>query len=331
MAEKPEKPTRFNGNGSTLISALYESRSDLPEYKRWQNALRPEDNGYSDGLANVPGASDPSSPFESMVLDQLKSRLGVVRNRFANDDAQMLSEIAPRKPDLLYFQRLVEEKRKALLRPVLVSMDKPIGQVSIGVATALAATLMAILWLDKGLETVTAVLVALFAAAIGAMLAYPCGLMLRQASLAWQKWLAAAVLLLVAGTAAVVCTNMRTPNFDGVERATIGLFVAFALLSVAAAAFMMNDQDAAYRSVEARYAELHHTLARLEVARIENHVFHTNVARRHVDLASQMISCYRQANKGARAAANPPPAFFHSSPALPEILDTWLTFLEVQQ
>lgn len=329
MANSADKPTPVSGSGSRLVSAQYESRSNLPEYKRWQNAMRPEDNGYSDGLANVPSASDLSSSFEARVRDHLNSRLGVVRNQFANDDAQMLSEIAPRTADLLYFRSLVDEKRGALRRPVMFSLDRRVGPLAICVATALAATLMAILWLDKGLGTITATLVALLSAVVGSSIAYPCGLVLRQATRDWQKWLAAAVMLLLAGAALSVCANMRAPSFDGGERATIGLFVAFAFFSVAVAAFMMNDPDATYRALEARYAELNHRVTQLDVARKENHVFHTNVARRHVQLASQMISCYRQANIGARPADTPLPMLFASPPALPEIDDAWLTLLEV--
>jgi len=329
MANSADKTTSASGSANRLVTAQYESRSNLPEYKRWQNAMRPEDNGYSDGLSDVPSATDQFSSFEARVRDHLNSQLGVVRNQFANDDAQMLSEIAPRTADLLYFRRLVEEKREALRRPVMSSLDRRGGHVAICVATALAATLLAILWLDKGLGTITATLVALLSAVIGSSVAYLCGLVLRQAKRDWQKWLAAAALLLMAGATIFVCANMRTPSFDGGERATFGLFVTFALLGVAAAAFMMHDPDTTYRTLEARYAELNHRVTQLDVARKENRVFHTNVARRHVQLASQMISSYRQANIGARPAGTSLPTLFDSPATLPDIDDAWLTFLEV--
>lgn len=331
MAQLAGKTAPQGATGSALVSALYESRSDLPEYKRWQNAMRPEDNGYADGLVGIPAGNDQSAPFESTVRDQLNSRLGVVRNRFANDDAQMLSEILTLKTDFSYFERLSSEKRAALGRPVIVSLDRRLGPLLIAIATVLAATLLGVLWLDRGLQPFPAVLIALFSAIVGAMLAYPSGLVLRQSTETGKRWFAGTILLLVAASTTIICANMAAPSFDIVERTTIGLFAAFALLSVAASAYMMNDKDAAYKAIEMRYAGLRNRLAQLEVARIENLEFHTNVARRHVQLASQMISGYRAANISARKPGETRPALFDVPPALPQIDNDWLSFLEVPQ
>lgn len=320
------KSITTNGQG---IGAPSDARTNLPEYKQWQNAMRPEDTGHSDGAAGLPLASDSAAHFESKVLDQLNSRLGVVRNKFAQDDAIWLAEISALAPEASYLGKQLEEKRAARGRPVLIRLNRGSGIALVVAASLLSASLAAVLWLDRGLTMGTALLLAIFASAICSLASYTFGLVLWQGSALWQKALAAlALLLLVCGIAAVF-DNMNTPGFDRTERLTLALFMAFALLTAASAAFLMNDSDAAYQDIDGRYRRLHPRLEWLRVYRAENIIFNTNVARRHVDLARQMVSSYRQSNLRARKPGCAAPEFFASPPAFPIIGDDWLQIVEV--
>ncbi len=327
---QPTDSKHRSGGPAVSEAWMSESRADLPEYRQWQNAMRPEDTGHSDGAAGVPAVTDPASQYEGKVRDQLNSRLGVVRNRFAKDDAYLMGEIATLRPDAADFQRFLNEKRGTLRRPVLIRLGRRPGVAATVVATLLAATLMGVLWIDKGLAVAYALPVSVFGAATLSLLAYFCGLVLRQGVAAWQKWLAMGMLGLSVTVVVAVSMNMRTPSFELIERASIGVLTAFAVSAVSAAAFMMHDPDGAYLAIELRSMRLQGALAKLEVARVENRVFHTNVARRHLELAKQMISSYRQSNSRSRSPASPQPAFFGVAPQLPEIADDWLQFLEVK-
>ena len=248
MTTKPEATNSIHKPGAAngALASLSDARTNLPEYKRWQNAMRPEDTGHSDGAVGVPTASDQSSPFESMVRDQLSSRLGVVRNKFAQDDAILLGEISTIRPDTLHFQRLLDEKRAAVNRPVLIRLDRRSGFVGSAVATLLASTLMGILWLDKGIGHVTAGFVALFGAAISSVAAYACGLMLRQGQRPWHKWLAAGILGVMAAVGIAVCTNMRTPSFgnlQAVPKMVEGILLADVIASIGSMDFVLGDTD----------------------------------------------------------------------------------------
>ena len=315
-------------NNAVLAS---KSRSDQARYITWQHAMRPEDTGHAEGLAGVPAATDLLSHFESKVRDNLTSRLGVVRNQFAEDDAKLATELVTIGPEYKHYRSLLEEKRTVVNRPILIRMDRRSGIIACVAATVLAATLMGVLWIDKGIHPFAGFLIALFGAAIASISAYPCGLTLRQGVQAWQKWLAVGLLAIVVTSVIVVFANMRTPSFDMVERVAIGVLISFAILSVSASAFMMHDQDPVFSGIEQKHIEMHKKLSKLQIARAENIVYHTNNGRRHVEIARQMISSYRQSNCRSRAPDVRPPEFFNVSPVLPEVSDDWLTFLEVKQ
>jgi hypothetical protein len=314
--------------GKTSSNKRYE---ELPRYLQWQNAMRPEDTGHSDGAAGIPSASESTSQFEGQVRDYLNSRLARTRNDFAGTDAVFATEIAVLRPDYQHVKQMLDEKRAAMRRPVIVRLNAGAGWISIALATLLSAGLMFVLWHDKGVQPNIAAAISLFAAVLGCLAAYPCGLLLRQGTQDWHKWLAAAVLGVLACVLFATAFNMHTPSFEPMERGILGFMIAFAFLAVAACAFLMHDQDAGYAELERKMQRLLPRLSQVETQRVENQIFHTNVARRHVEIARRMITDYRQANSRGRPVNMPTPSYFNELPQLPEISDNWLVYLETEQ
>lgn len=316
-----ESPSSAKGR---LSSARHE---ELPRREYWQNAMRPEDTGYADGLAGIPAQTETTSHFEGQVKDYLNSCLAKTRNLFAQEDMVYSAEIAILRPELDHFKKLLDEKRVVTGRPVIVRLTGKNGKMAIVLATLMSAVLMFVLWQDKGIHPIVASLISLFGAMLVSFVAYPCGLTLRQASQPWQKRVAAAGLVVLAGVMLATSLNMRTPSFELMERCVIGIMIIFAFLTVAACAFLMHDQDTAYAELERKVKGLQPRLALLESQRIENRIFYTNVARRHIELAQLMISAYRDANSRSRPK-DTTPAFFNEKPQLPIIEDSWLDYLE---
>lgn len=312
-------------------NAAHSRYEELPRYLRWQNALRPEDTGHSDGLAGIPSQTDTASHFEGQVRDYLNSRLARARNEFTTNDATFAGAILTLRPEYTHFKQLLDEKRAATRRPVIIRLNGRTGKLAIALATMLSAALMFILWHDKGIRPIVGTAISLCGAVLASLTAYPCGLTLRQATQQWQKWLSAATLAVLTCVLLATAINMLTPSFQPMERGVIGVMIAFAFLTVAACVFLMHDQDAAYADLERRAGGLHQQLSQLDVQRAENRVFHTNVARRHVEIARRMISAYRQANVRTRPGDAPAPTFFSELPGLPEIQDDWLAYLGTEQ
>jgi tRNA threonylcarbamoyladenosine modification (KEOPS) complex Pcc1 subunit len=314
------------------VEEKYSGR-DLARYQRWQHRVRPEDTGYSDGLAGLPVTAQEVSQFDCKIRDDLNSRLGVVRNQFAASDAVFATELVTLEADYKYYQSLLAEKRKIDSRPVVIRLEQRPGLIAIAIATLLAASLMGVLWIDKGLNPMVGVLIAILETSIASMVAYPCGIALRQGTQSWHKWLAVAVLAVLVGGELAVALNMRVPSFDVAERAAMGTLIALAAIAVAAAAFMMHDQDPVYPGIVKKHRELHKKASTLEIARAENRVFHTNNGRRHVEIARQMISAYRDANNRGRVDKQLPKSWSEDSPMprFVEIADDWLCYLEVRQ
>jgi len=307
------------------------SRTDLPEYKRWQEAMQPENSGQGDGAVGVPAATDTVSLFDSRVRDNLNSRLGVVQSKFAADDAAIAIELGKIRSEYEHFKALLGERRTIDRRPVLVSIGRKAGSALIFGAYAISSVLFAVLWLDKGINPLVAVTLAALGAAVAALAAYPCGLAFRQAPMPWQRWLAASILVLLMLSLIALAANMKTPSFDTAERSAIGALSAAAIGLIAAAAFMMNDPDPSLVQIERNFTRLRDRMATLTVSRVETKEFHTNVARRHVELARQVISSYRQSNTRARPSDMPPPPFFIAPAELPVIEADWLKHLESEE
>jgi hypothetical protein len=303
----------------------------LPRYQYWQNALRPEDTGHSDGLAGIPAHTDGVSHFEGQVRDYLKGRLGRTRNEFSDTDANFAAETVALRPDYEHYKKLLDEQRAAIKQPVVIRLKAKTAKTAIAFATLSSAILMLVLWLDKGTQPTLATVISICSAVLSSIAAYSCGLTLRQAPKQWHKSLAIAVMAILICTMLAIVINMHTPSFEDLERDGVGVIIAFAYLTVAACAFLLHDQGEAYYELERKVQEWLARLSKLEMHRVENKIFYTNVARRHVEIARRMIASYRQANLRSRPKGVPPPSFFGEESTLPEITDNWLEHLEAKQ
>jgi len=304
-----------------------DARTNLPEYKRWQNAMRPEDTGHAEGTASIPDHNETNSQFEDRIRNHLSSRLSVVKNKFAQDDAPLATEMAIYQPELHRLKELLDVKIKEAKRPVIIRIGQRTGLLTILATTLFTTMLMFILWNEKEMDKGISLLLSFVGAGLLSLVAYPCGLTLRQSARNWPKWLTAFLLTTISIVLFFTAANMDATHFNTIERCTISLLIILAIFVVGACAFMMHDSDPAYEYLDKQVKELHNRIANLGIRRQENWIFHINSARRHVELARQTIAVYRQANILSRPEGSLPPAFFDTPPDLPEIRDDFLKYL----
>lgn len=292
-------------------------RSEFPEYKRWQHAMRPEDTGLREGLAGIPSASDERSHFETKVRDALASRLGVVRNNFNDEEQRLWGRYAALSAAVNRLKESTSSEANALaLRDPVLSTRT--AAAAIAVSTFL---LVPPLWhmLHGGSGALDAewafVLAAVGAVALGGLAAF-CGSMMRQRVYTALR-VAGAVVLALAVATVLRSAVLAGPGLkDAVLQLVIGTALVALLLCIATLAFLATADDPFLARRLKRLDSLRGELLAVRAAREENRRYHLEIAQRHVELARQMITNYRQANAQVRPADRPAPPFFCQPPAI---------------
>ncbi|MEW6260916.1 MAG: hypothetical protein AB1547_13575 [Thermodesulfobacteriota bacterium] len=302
-----------------------DARTNLPEYSRWQNAMRPEDTGRAEGCNGIPETNATVSQFEETVRCQLENRLLVTRNKYAQDDFLLKSQIDTMKPEYERIKKLFEAKHNTIKRPLIIYFSEKQGMACILAITLLGMFLWFVFWDSKGLPLWIAISASIVSACILSLMAYPCGLAIRQGKSPLIQGGAACILIGIIAVVIVLGNQIPSSQYNDSERLLIAFLISLTPLIVASSVFLMHDADAEYESLTKRFLNLHRDITDLENRRWENRIFHTNVGKRHIELAHQMIATYRASNVRSRPAENPPPGFFSQLPCLPIIKDSWLT------
>lgn len=309
------------GRADGLTRSRYDA---LPRYVDWQNKHRPEDSGRADGLAGLPSSSAESAEYENQIKDYLGSKLASTRNKYAAEVSAIDARVKAIEPEYTYFRKLLEDKRAEASRPLLVYLSPLRAQLMATLLSLSSAVLLYLLWRDKGISPIDSGIISIVGMMLISVVAYTCGMALRQAALRWQKQVAAGFVGTLFVAVVVVIAKMEAHSFEMPERTLIGIMTGCAVLMVAAAAFLARDTDAAYDELTKTDERLRPELAQLASRREEARVFYTNIARRHVEIAQRVIAVYRQSNIHARQDKFPPPPFFAKPPSLPNISDNWL-------
>lgn len=311
-------------------------RSSLPEFIRWQNALRPEDSGHYDARTpGTPGADASTLAFDAKVVGQLESRLGVVRNNFTEEEARLWAEHARAE----HAWRTGTEALRA------AGYDGPTDAPVVEPALSPSARWGALVLIGMGLTVLIAVLAAargaapVHAAAISAVLctaliagAYACGLLIRRAASAVARWATFGCLGVLAASVVALCAVNAHGDLSMLSGQAIGLAAGVLLLVVALVAYLATVTNPQIHRLRLVVAASHGSLLSLKAQREENRIFHVNVAERHRALAQQMADTYRYAYRQALGdAATVPPALLQP-PLLPAIDVRWFDLMgEVRQ
>lgn len=299
-------------------------RSEFPEYKRWQHAMRPEDTGLREGLAGIPSANDEQSHFEAKVRDALASRLGVVRNNFNDEEQRLWSRHAALTLALEPLQELTG-------RDALLALQDPVVSAKTAAAAVAVSTFLLVPPLGYMLQGgASSSKWAFVLGAVGAIalsgLAALCGLMMRQRVYTILR-VAGAVILTLAVATVLWNAALAGPGLkDAVLQLALSAAVVALLLCVAAVTFLATADNPFLARRLARLDALRGELYAVRAAREENRRYHREIAQRHVELARQMITNYRQANMQVRPVDHPPPPFFRQPPAIEDAAENGFKF-----
>lgn len=273
-------------------------RVSFPEHTKWQNAMRPEDNATRDAELGIPRIDDTSCGFVEELRNHLRSLFGVTKNYFADEERRLwpIYEVS-----IVRYRKCREdyERRRAKLGR---GLEIPVARrtaVLLILVLALVAAIGAGAWLmQRNLEWWAAWSLSLVCTCLAVGVGYLVGLAVRQAPKSWMKALAVAV-----GMAIVILTGWLAHRLianDTAEAAGIAVGLFAILSAVGALAFLSHDADFVYEALSKALDKSQWELKQVVSMRRENREYHLNCARRHVELAGEMLSTYCTVNRRLR-------------------------------
>lgn len=306
-------------------------RSSLPEFIRWQNALRPEDSGHYD--SRTQSAADAAActlAFDAKVGGQLESRLGVVRNNFIEEESRLWAEHSRAEhawrtgSDALLAANYSGPADAPVIAPDMSVSARWVSLVLIGAALT---SLIAVLVQARQVAPLLAALISLvFCVALMAG-AYACGLLLRRAKSTVARRATLAGLVVLTASLVAVCALPVHADLAVVYSQAIGLAAGVLLLVVALVAYLSTIADPQIHRLRLVVTSSHALLLTLKAQREENRIFHINVAERHRALAQQMTDMYRHAyRQGLEESVSVPQALLQPS-QLPVVDIQWFDLM----